>query len=319
MTELAIIIPGFNCDKYLDKCINSILKQNYLDYMIFFIDDGSTDSTKKIAQKYEATGKFKYIYQSNSGVSKARNKGIELLEEYEFVMFVDADDWLEENYLSVMVDKMKESCADYSFCNWKQYYYKNKNIECDVKRISEDFSNNVSVDELRMHYFRYRNGGAPWAKIYKTDIIKKYSIRFVDDLPYAEDYLFNLEYLKYVKKIIYIDIPLYGYNCLHIGEGSKFRKDYFDILKKVEDYKSKLYCNVSKEEYQNIYDSKVEQISVALVNLLKNQFTKLERYEELCKIRIYMNENKITLNKIIKSNVNIKSKVICILANLFYM
>lgn len=317
MTELAIVIPGFNCEEHIEKCIDSILNQQYVDYQIYFIDDGSTDSTKSIVEKYELTGRFRYLYQNNSGVSVARNNGLKLLGDERYVMFVDSDDWLEDGCLSIMVNSIKENNADYCFSDWKRYYYENGRIEYDVDRISSQFVKNINVNDIKLHYFRYRSGGAPWGKIFKVDIIKRNSIRFINYLPYAEDYLFNLEYLKYVNKVIYIDKPLYAYNCLCIGEGGKFRENYFDILKKIETYKQRLYPNITKDEKEKIYAAMIEQIAIALINTQKKDFPRCDKDKELKRISLYMKESKIKIISLIKSQANFRSKCICILGIIY--
>ena len=96
MCKVSIIVPFYNAEKFLDKCINSVLKQTYDNYELILVNDGSTDGSQKICEKYCNTSenKIRYIYQNNAGVSSARNKGIDSAKG-EFITFVDADDHID--------------------------------------------------------------------------------------------------------------------------------------------------------------------------------------------------------------------------------
>lgn len=235
--DLAIIIPCYNSEQSIGKCLKSILAQDFHNYDIYVIDDGSQDGTE-IEVKSISDKRIHYYSQSNAGVSAARNKGIELSLEHDRIMFVDSDDWLEDNALSVMMEE--RNCSDYTFCNWNEYKIKNTVLCVEEFKMNKLFAYNVGIDDVRKSLIRSRSGGSPWGKIFKTSLIEKNDIRFIEGLPYAEDYLFNLTYLQYAKTVKYIDKPLYAYDCTHIGARAKFRKDIVDILKKVEDVKYSL-------------------------------------------------------------------------------
>ena len=121
MNEIAIIIPGYNCEKYIQKCLKSIFLQKYNDYTIFFIDDGSTDSTKDIVTSIRNEHLI-YKYQLNAGVSVSRNMGLHLAKEFEYIMFIDADDWLEEGALEIAARCIEQSNkADFILFDWNEY------------------------------------------------------------------------------------------------------------------------------------------------------------------------------------------------------
>lgn len=106
---VSIIVPVYNKEKYLRKCLESIQTQSHTAFEVILVDDGSIDSSRKICEEYSAKDKrFKYLYQENGGQTSARRKGI-LNAIYKYVLFIDADDWIEENYLQIMLLSMENS------------------------------------------------------------------------------------------------------------------------------------------------------------------------------------------------------------------
>ena len=112
---LSFIVPVYNAEKYLKKCVESILNQTFQDFEVIFIDDASTDKSLDILNSYAYDKRIKIITKANEGVSLARNCGLELARG-EYLMFVDADDWIDKNTSEVMVDVIKKKQADVVFC-----------------------------------------------------------------------------------------------------------------------------------------------------------------------------------------------------------
>lgn len=308
MKELSIIIPGFNCEKTIKKCLDSILfNQDLEDIDVFFINDGSNDSTEQIVYQYMKNEHFHYFYQENLGVSSARNLGIKLSNEYKYLMFVDADDWLEKKSLKLIKTQLKLGDYDFLFTNWNNVCLKGKTITYEKQKIDKYFDKNTNIDDLVNHFIKYRRGGAPWAKVYKTEKIFKYNIFFHKDLPYAEDYIFNLEYLSHCEKIKYIPEEIYNYNCCIEGEGSKFRKNYFDLFMKIEEYKSKakIFMELSdKQKKMDIYE-KSTQLIISYRMAYDNRFNKEERQKYIDTIILYAKKQKIKLHNILYTLITI--------------
>ena len=117
---ISIIIPAYNVEKYISKCLESIIKQTYSNIEIILVDDGSTDKTSEICDEYEKKDdRIKVIHTENRGVSEARNKGLENVKG-NWITFVDSDDWIEEDFCEVLLKKIKDYDADIALCGYKR-------------------------------------------------------------------------------------------------------------------------------------------------------------------------------------------------------
>lgn len=308
MNEIAIIIPGYNCEKYIQKCLKSIFLQKYNDYTIFFIDDGSTDSTKDIVTSIRNEHLI-YKYQLNAGVSVSRNMGLHLAKEFEYIMFIDADDWLEEGALEIAARCIEQSNkADFILFDWNEYRIREGEKECVYCKMNNNFTTNITMESLRKHMARSRAGGSPWGKLFKNKVITEYGLEFIANLPYAEDYLFNLSFILNAENIFYCPRAIYGYNCYQSGARAKFRKNLMDIYMQIEDEKFKLF-SATDFEYSGLLKSELlEQLSIALLNLRNVSFSSEERKNEKNKAKQFLRLHHIRIGDVIKSNTNIKVK-----------
>ena len=201
--KFSIIVPVFNTSKYLIECINSLIFQTYKNIEILLVDDGSTDDSSEICAFFaKKDTRIKYIYQENSGVSSARNKGLENATG-DYIMFVDSDDFLSLNAIESVSKVLQENL--FVIFGYEKYY-KNKNVS--VVYSGEKITNNNIVEKVLTDN---KIAGFLWNKVFSKNIIKKNKIKFNDKICYSEDILFLLEYLKYVKKTIYIPKSLYKY------------------------------------------------------------------------------------------------------------
>ena len=142
---ISIIIPVYNCEQYIDKCTKSILSQSYRNFEIILVDDGSTDETGKICERYASGDKrIKVIHKTNSGPAAARNRGIEKAKG-EFIFFIDADDYLEENAFGLLIGGYKKYKADIVIGNFKKI--KNNEIE---KRNDVYFEDNKLLNKQEL-------------------------------------------------------------------------------------------------------------------------------------------------------------------------
>lgn len=308
MKELAIVIPGYNCEKYIKKCLDSIIYQMSENMDIIFVDDGSNDNTAELVKN--TSQRIIYIYQENAGVSSARNTALKMAKDYKYIMFVDADDWLEKGCLQNLLQSAKK--ADYVFCDWNEYKVKEQKVFVEHLKVNDRFDESVTVDDLRCHFFRSRSGGSPWGKIYNNDIINKYRISFIEGLPYAEDYLFNLMYLKYALSVCYIPKALYAYNCMQDGARAKFRKNRVDMTIQIERIKWDLYTVEDQKKRILMEAELVEQMAVAGVNLYDKRFKREERKKEQKKIRMFLRKKHLGIKEILKTEAKFKAKLICV-------
>lgn len=313
MKKISIIIAGYNCAEFITRCLDSIFSQTYTEFEVIFVDDGSTDSTADTVYMFEDP-RLKYIYEENSGVSAARNKGIQMSTNSEYMMFVDADDWLAPECLSKFVLQATVSGADYVFSDWFKYVKRKDGLKYESCKLNSGFAGNIGKNELLLHFLRSRSGGAPWAKLFKTELIKQNSIRFQEGLPVAEDYLFNIEYLTRATSVYYLQDNLYIYNCCQMGARGKFRKNRMDITLQIEERKKELVPNPDKDEEYAMLCELIEQIAAAIYNLGNSSFTNGQRFCELKRARTWWKKQHISFNALLRADAGTKSKIICVLA-----
>lgn len=226
---ITIIIPVYNASKYLDECLNSVSAQTFADWECILINDGSTDNSGAICDKWAATDcRFKVVHQANVGVSAARNKGIELAKG-EYIAFIDSDDWVDNNYLGLLQDAYNKSYADLCIVGLQQHSSNGKIIKyspntCDTFRIEED-SNDILVDLVKQYLLF-----GPVSKLYSKYLLFKYNIRFDKTISYGEDLVFNFEYLERTRTISCVISSPYHYRVyVDNSLSKKIRNNQFSI------------------------------------------------------------------------------------------
>lgn len=208
---VSVIIPVYNVGKYLDECIESILSQTISNFEIILVDDGSTDDSLNICNKYKNKNVI-VIHQENSGVSAARNAGIKVAKS-EFITFVDGDDWLEKNALENMYDFAKKNNADACFCD---RYFKNEDKICYA--VNENFPQIIKSDLLVKKQLHYDFLASSWLGILKRKKVK--DCFFDTELSTLEDWEYNFRALTCLDKIVILNKPFYHYRTV-IGSASK--------------------------------------------------------------------------------------------------
>ena len=200
MEKVSIIIPIYNSDKTIDRCLKSIINQTYRNIEVICINDGSFDNSYKILQNYLRTdSRIKVINQTNKGVSSARNNGIKN-STGKYIMFVDADDYLKNNMIELLVKSIKKDSSDLLICN---YDVKCKNYIKEHKSIKNDKVMNKK--EFLKDYGKFQKGeliNQPWNKLYIKSKIRKL---FDESMCLGEDLIFNVNYIENIEKISYID------------------------------------------------------------------------------------------------------------------
>lgn len=253
---ISIIVPVYNSEKTLHKCINSLIKQTYKNIEILLIDDGSTDKSEAICKEYEKVDKrIRYIRKNNTGVSSTRNLGIE--ESIgEYIQFVDSDDYVEINLCEIMIDTLISNSCDLVICGYKCIDEINNKETCITYKSSVFQNVNCMQNDFEAIYSDNLIN-IPWNKIYRKKYIKNV---FDESLSLGEDLLFNLNYLKHIDgKVIVINEPLYCYvKNNNQSLTCKFREDRIDVG---------IYLNNEVHEFCkakfNKYDSSIVNISLA--------------------------------------------------------
>lgn len=253
MPKISVIIPVYNCAKYLPICLDSIIYQTYDNLEIICINDGSKDNCAKILEQYKQKDtRIKVITQHNQGQSAARNKGIETATG-DYISFIDGDDWVSLSLYQKFAKKLKEIKQDidiYMF-NACDYYEKAQNLYLsqifNIKNWKPKQSNLYVFDDC-MNPFT--GNMSPCNKIYKTEFLKEHNIRFTEGLIF-EDQLFFLQTFIPAKTIFINNENLYMYRRENNSSTmNSINKNVFDIFKIINKMESYLKNTNNYEEYK---------------------------------------------------------------------
>lgn len=247
---ISIIVPIYNCDKYIENCINSLLNQTYSNIEIVLVDDGSTDNSLMICKNMAKTdSRVKVYHQNNMGVSSARNYGIGV-SKGDFLTFVDCDDWVDENYCMTLINGFDDD-VQLSVVGIKMVNNLDK-----AKFNMDDKYQYQTQEQAYKSIFRDSNFfGFPVNKMYRRDIIVELGDKPFDETIYAcEDTLFNARYLQKCNKIAYNKTPLYFYyqrsdSATKIKNFNEKKLSVFKSLDEIE----KIYLNVSYTNLVYLY------------------------------------------------------------------
>ena len=216
---ISIIVPVYNAEKSLDRCVQSIVGQTYTRWELILVDDGSKDLSGALCDEYMNSDiRITVYHKENGGVSSARNVGLEHIKG-EYVAFIDSDDYVEDNYLEKLV-----ACypSDLIICGFKNIRGEDY-MPAQAKEVN--LSNNPIIKTLiDVPYYL----DTPWCKLFKTDIIKKNGLVFDKGLKLSEDTLFCYEYLSKTTTISVIPDMLYIYDGKW-GGGSKYKLTYDEL------------------------------------------------------------------------------------------
>ena len=224
MVDISIIVPIYNAEKYIEKCVESLLNQTKKELELILINDGSTDQTDEILKKYKDK-RIKYFKNKNQGIGKTRNFGIDKATG-KYIMFVDSDDYLESTACEELYNKAEKDKSDIVVCDFYKIYANGEKEEIKLpsfKTTTLEKKPNLLTD-INL---------APWNKLYKSTLIKENNITFVENLKY-EDAPFVAETLDKSEKISKLNQYL-NYYVIHGNSETTVRdKRVFDILKIID-------------------------------------------------------------------------------------
>lgn len=217
---ISVIVPIYNVDKYLERCLNSIQNQSYKDFEVLMIDDGSTDNSPLIAEKYSKVDvRFHFFQKSNGGQGSARNYGLDK-SQGEYVAFVDSDDWIEKDYLLKLISCAEANQADVVMCGVERVWE-------NGTRIRNPLSNKKEYIVTELHSFLNTVSYVSWDKLYRMELFEE--IRFPCNMAF-EDYATIPRVLARAKKIIGLPDILYNYYWRE-NSTTNVKKINRDILK----------------------------------------------------------------------------------------
>lgn len=295
MAKISVIVPVYKVEKYLNRCVDSILNQTYADFELLLVDDGSPDNCGKICDEYaKKDHRVFVIHQKNGGLSSARNTGIDWFYEKnrsEYITFVDSDDWLHPKYLKILIDGITKNNVKISVCNYDRVTHEiphktYDNIEYELTS-PEDF--------LLNHFWQYNYA---WGKLYHKSVFEdiRYPIGKI-----FEDTFTTYKVLHKCEKIAYTELQLYYYLRNEQGiSHSPWKPSELVILDAMQEqlqfYKDKGLEKAFQKEFQLFVHHHAYQIARIKQNkndLKKNKATLKEIKKTL---RNYLKENKAIFN-----------------------
>ena len=258
--KVSIIIPVYNAEKYLRRCLDSVLRQTFTDWECILIDDGSKDQSGKICDEYkEVDNRISVCHVANGGPSKARNKGLKIARG-EWISFIDSDDWVKDTFLENLLSYSSNS--DIVFTSFTVV---TSNKVITPKTLDGHFMDETFYDAI-INIYRMNVFGYTCLKLYKREIIEINNISFDEDIFYMEDCLFTWEFLSNSSAISSVNRNDYQYNMnegsisLHIQDaealysvGQKINKVIERVSKKSKTNRLTLFCNELESQQTYLY------------------------------------------------------------------
>ena len=213
MCRVSVIVPVYQVEKYLARCIDSILAQTFADFELILVNDGTKDSCPAIMQAYaEKDSRVRQVHKENGGLSSARNAGLDVARG-EYIVFVDSDDYIAPTLLADAVRAADETGAEQVLYNYRLV------VDGEEKGAYLHFENEtIDVDRLGLanYFYRYwmpyKHGQEAWSKLYRRSVIEDHYLRFAPNNEiFAEDTLFSAMYLMHTHKIAALSYPYVYY------------------------------------------------------------------------------------------------------------
>lgn len=232
---LSIVVPVYNAQEYLSACLDSLLLQEFTNVEILVVNDGSTDSSGSIIERYtEIDQRIVLIERSHGDVSGARNVGLAAAQG-KYVAFVDADDTVDQDMYCDMVGSAESTDADLVICGFNRITAK----DTRQVRLPNQQTGLLSKLEIQQRIVQRLASNplirAPWNKLFRRTLIVDCGISFHDAIEYGEDFIFNIEYLSRSASVFYIDRCLYNYDSRVLGICSSRRGHLMDTGKMLMD------------------------------------------------------------------------------------
>lgn len=289
MELISIIVPVYNCEKYLFCCINSIINQTYRNLEIILIDDGSTDRSSKICDACtKIDSRIQVFHTSNHGLSSARNYGIEKANG-DYIAFVDADDWIDSHMYEILHKQTISTKSDLIMCN-ASMVYEDRIIKANKETIIETMSGDLAIKNL---LFENNCGVSAWNKLYKKSLFEK--IKFPEGR-YFEDFWIMYKIFNACNKIAYDNRQLYFYRQ---RKGSIMHRvsikaaidwvDLFDDLtrnKILKNYKNEIahaYLGLCRDMKARSYFYLCKKERIKVCDILNDGIEKYCKFNEISK------------------------------------
>ncbi len=244
---VSIIVPIYNAEQYLRRCVDSILNQEYTDYELLLVNDGSTDASGDICEEYrDRDPRVIVIQKENTGVSDSRNRALDRARG-KYLQFLDSDDWITPDATRLFVRAAEEYGCDMVISDFYRVVGERLSPKGDIEEegvlTREEFAAHMMENPADFYY------GVLWNKLYRRDIVEEHKLRMDTDISWCEDFMFNLEYIRYAKVFYALHAPIYYY----VKRKGSLASQGINISKTV-----KMKLNVF-EYYNNFYKHVLEE------------------------------------------------------------
>ncbi|HAD55244.1 MAG TPA: glycosyl transferase family 2 [Lachnospiraceae bacterium] len=244
---VSIIVPIYNAENYLRRCVDSILNQEYTDFELLLVNDGSTDASGDICEEYgDQDPRVIVIQKENTGVSDSRNRALDRARG-KYLQFLDSDDWITPDATRLFVRAAEEYGCDMVISDFYRVVGERLSPKGDIEEegvlTREEFAAHMMENPADFYY------GVLWNKLYRRDIVEEHNLRMDTDINWCEDFMFNLEYIRYAKVFYALHAPIYYY----VKRKGSLASQGINISKTV-----KMKLNVF-EYYNNFYKHVLEE------------------------------------------------------------
>ena len=244
---VSIIVPIYNAENYLRRCVDSILNQEYTDFELLLVNDGSTDASGDICEEYgDRDPRVIVIQKENTGVSDSRNRALDRARG-KYLQFLDSDDWITPDATRLFVRAAEEYGCDMVISDFYRVVGERLSPKGDIEEegvlTREEFAAHMMENPADFYY------GVLWNKLYRRDIVEEHNLRMDTDINWCEDFMFNLEYIRYAKVFYALHAPIYYY----VKRKGSLASQGINISKTV-----KMKLNVF-EYYNNFYKHVLEE------------------------------------------------------------
>lgn len=286
MPEISVIVPVYNTEKYLDRCIRSIIDQTFSDFELILVDDGSKDNSGFICDEWEKKdSRIKVIHQKNAGAGAARNAGLSVAEG-KYIGFIDSDDWIEPEMYQVLYNAMVEHSVQVAMCDMRVRKDDREKIPLRSKGLKPEIKNQLYMFE---QFFRVHGNNSMinvCIKLIDRNILSGF--KFLEGT-ISEDVMASYYFIKKSETTAVINVPLYNYfiNKSGVTKSPVTQKDFeyidsfYNIWKDIE----KNYPSIGHYAYLNFIRSNFTILTkMKLFGYDKTDFLLNKRYENLKKI-----------------------------------
>lgn len=208
-STVSIIVPVYNAEACLRRCVESVLNQEYTDFELLLADDGSQDASGAICDEFAAAdSRVQVIHKENSGVSETRNLCLDRARG-RYLQFLDADDWITPNATKLLVRAMEDQQCDLVVSDFYRVVGNRVSHKGDIEETKvlsrEEYAAHMMENPADFYY------GVLWNKLYRREIVERHHLRMDPGISWCEDFMFNLEYIRQAETFFALQVPLYYY------------------------------------------------------------------------------------------------------------